>query len=180
MRVMMDGFTQFDIDIFALSNKTYTYEYHLDDSFFGMFDKALVDKGDLNVEITLDKQPTLITVDFRINGTVQLECDRSLEPFDYPLALDKMIIYQYGEDEEEISEDIFTINTGTQKINVAHLLYEFIGLALPMKRLHPSLAEQDDPWVEGEIVFSSKSEKKDRDDAEYIDPRWQVLRNLKK
>ena len=149
------------------------------DSFFQLFDNVLVEKGNLNADVVLDKQSTLITVNFRISGTVQLECDRSLELFDHPLKVDRMIIYQYGEEEEEISEDIVTITTGTQKINIAHLLYEFIGLALPMKRLHPSLAEQEDPWVEGEIVFSSESKKQDRDDAEEVDPRWQILRNLK-
>lgn len=178
--VTMDDFTQFDIDIYALSNKVYTYQFQLTDSFFQLFDNSPVEKGDLNVEVMLDKQSTLITVKFLINGTVQLECDRSLELFDYPLSIDKTIIYQYGEEEAEISEDIYTITTGTQKINVAHLLYEFIGVAIPMKRLHPSLAEEEDPWVEGEIVFSSEQEKVNKGADDEIDPRWQVLKNINK
>ena len=175
----MEDFTRFDIDIYSLSNKVYTYEYHLGDSFFQLFDSDLLEKGDLQAKVTLDKQSTLITANFQIKGTVQLECDRSLELFDHPLEANKMIIYQYGEEEEEVSEDIYTITTGTQKINIAHLLYEFIGLALPMKRLHPSLAEEEDPWVEGEIIFSSEPEKSDSEEPEEVDPRWQKLRNLK-
>ncbi|WKN46288.1 YceD family protein [Tunicatimonas pelagia] len=177
---MMEDFTRFDINIYSLSDKVYTYEYHLQDAFFHLFDNKLVERGDLRVAVVLDKQPTLITANFRINGTVQLECDRSLEPFDHPLAIEKMIIYQYGEAEEEVSEDIYTITTGTQHINIAHLLYEFIGLALPMKRLHPSLAKEEDPWVEGEIIFSSAAEKANQENSEEeVDPRWQILRNLK-
>lgn len=181
MGVMMDDFTRFDIDIYKLSNKVYTYQYQLDDSFFGLFPNSLLEKGNLNADITLDKQSTLITVNFRINGTIQLECDRSLELFDHPLSIDKTIIYQYGEEEEEISEDIYTVTTGTQQINVAQLLYEFIGVSIPMKRLHPSLAEKEDPWVEGEIVFSSEENKADKgaEEEEEIDPRWQALRNYK-
>ncbi len=174
----MEDFTRFDIDIYSLSDKVYTYEYHLEDSFFQLFDSNLLEKGNLQAEVTLDKQLTLIAVSFRIEGTVQLECDRSLEHFDHSLEVDRRIIYQYGAEEEEVSEDIYTITTGTQKINVAHLLYEFIGLALPMKRLHPSLAEKEDPWVEGEIIFSSASDKSGAED-EAVDPRWQKLRNLK-
>ncbi len=175
----MEDFTRFDIDIYSLSDKVYTYEYHLGDSFFQLFDSNLLEKGNLQAEVTLDKQSTLITASFQIKGTVQLECDRSLELFDHSLAVDRMIIYQYGSEEEEVSEDIYTITTGTQKINIAHLLYEFIGLALPMKRLHPSLAEEEDPWVEGEIIFSSESEKSGAEEEEEVDPRWQKLRNLK-
>jgi uncharacterized protein len=177
--VMMDDFTRFDIDIYKLSNKVYTYQYQLGDSFFKLFSNSLVEKGNLQADITLNKQPALITLNFRIKGTVQLECDRSLELFDYPLSIDKTIVYQYGEEEAEIAEDVYTITTGTQQINVAQLLYEFIGVAIPMKRLHPSLAEKDDPWVEGEIVFSSEEKGEGENTTEEIDPRWQILRNYR-
>jgi uncharacterized metal-binding protein YceD (DUF177 family) len=177
--VTMDDFTRFDIDIYTLSNKIYTYQYQLGDSFFQLFDNSLVERGNLNVGVELDKQPTLITVNFRINGTVQLECDRSLELFDYPLSIDKTVIYQYGEEEEEITEDIYTSTTGTQQINIAQLLYELIGVSIPMKRLHPSLADEDDPWSEGEIVFSSQQKEKNIDATEEVDPRWQALKNIK-
>nr|WKN39415.1 DUF177 domain-containing protein [Tunicatimonas sp. TK19036] len=179
MGVMMDDFTQYDIDIYKLTNKVYTYQYQLDGSFFALFPNSLLEKGKLDVTITLDKHSSLITANFQINGTVQLECDRSLELFDYPMSIDKTVIYQYGEEEEEVSEDLYTITTGTQHINVAQLLYEFIGVSLPMKRLHPSLAEEEDPWVEGEIVFSSEKTEASDDSVEEIDPRWQALRKYK-
>ena len=72
----MEDFTRFDIDIYSLSDKVYTYEYHLGDSFFQLFDSDLLEKGDLQAEVILDKQSTLITANFQIKGTVQLECDR--------------------------------------------------------------------------------------------------------
>ncbi len=177
--VTMDDFTQLDIDIYTLSNKVYTYQYQLGEPFFQLFDNSPVERGNLNVEVELDKQPTLITVKFQIDGTVQLECDRSLELFDYPLSIDKAVIYQYGEEEEEITEDIYTITTGTQLINIAQLLYELIGVSIPMKRLHPSLADKDDPWSEGEIVFSSQQKGNNVDATEEVDPRWQALKNIK-
>ena len=174
----------FDIDIFKLANKQYEYQYHLDKNFFLHFDNSPVEKADLNAKILLDKQDNLITVSFDIEGTVELECDRSLEKFDHPMKIQERMIYQYGEEEQELSDDIVIITNNTQSISVAHLLYEFVGLSVPMRKLHPKYAEEDNPFVEGEIIFSSSTaqqtgQENEDESEEPTDPRWSVLKNLK-
>jgi uncharacterized metal-binding protein YceD (DUF177 family) len=67
---------------------------------------------------------------------------------------------------------------------VAQYIYEFIGLAIPMKRLHPRFEEeeQEDEDIEGILIYSTKKEGDDPEDEEdeKIDPRWDILNNLKK
>lgn len=167
----------FAIDIYKLANKVYTYQFDISEPFFEHFDQSLVESGKLKAVVVLDKQETLITVNFDITGTVALVCDRSLEPFDYPIDIQERMLYQYGEVEEQLNDEIATITERTQQINVAQPLYEFIGLAVPMKRLHPKYTDEDDVFTEGEIVFSSDTPTSDAD--EEIDPRWQALKKLK-
>ena len=38
------------------------------------------------------------------------------------------------------SDDLLQITTDTQNINVAQHLFDYIGLAVPMKKLHPRYA----------------------------------------
>jgi len=174
----------FDIDIFKLASKQYEYQYHLDENFFSHFDNSPIEKADLNVKILLDKQETLITASFNIEGTVELECDRSLEKFDHPINIQERMIYQYGDEEQEVSDDITIITNHTQTINVAQLIYEFVGLSVPMRKLHPKYAEEENPFVEGEIIFSSSTAQQtekgeEKEEEESADPRWNILKNLK-
>jgi uncharacterized metal-binding protein YceD (DUF177 family) len=174
----------FDIDIYKLANKQYKYQYHIDKSFFEHFENSPLEKANLNVEVTLDKQDSLITALFDVNGTIELECDRSLEKFDRPVEIHERIIYQYGEAEQELSDDIVMITNNTQSINIAQYLYEFVNLSVPMRKIHPKYAEEDNPFVDGEIIFSSstaESAEKNEEEGndEPVDPRWNILKNLK-
>lgn len=176
--------TDYDIDIYKLANKVYQYQYHIGHDFFKNFENSLVEQGNLQAEVVLDKQETLITLGFHITGTIELECDRSLEKFDYPLEINEKLLFQYGSEEQELTEEILIITRNTQSINVAQYIYEFIGLAIPMKKLHPKYRGDDNPFLEGEIVYTSDSEKIDKDHSpendDNIDPRWNILKNLKK
>ncbi len=170
----------YDIDIYKLPNKAHEYQYNIRQDFFKHFENSLISEGKLQADITLDKQERLIVLKFHIYGTVELECDRSLEKFDYPLDTKEQIILQYGAEEQELSEELAVITRNTQRINVAQYIYEFIGLSIPMKKLHPRYEDNDSPFAEGEIVYSSGAANQQEDDTkDQLDPRWDILKKLK-
>jgi uncharacterized metal-binding protein YceD (DUF177 family) len=90
--------------------------------------------------------------------------------------------------EQEISEDVFMITKDTSSINVAQLIYEFILLAIPAKKIHPDyMDEMDDDEFdsEGSLVYLSKETEEAEAEDEQIgdkpaDPRWEILNKLKK
>jgi len=171
----------FDIDIYKLSDKTHQYQFAVDADFFEHFEHSLIDKGSLQVTVTLDKQPRLIKVDFEITGTVTLVCDRSLEEFEHPLHIQEVMLYQYGEEEKELTDEIVIITRNTQKINVAQHIYEFIGLAVPMKKIHPKFRTDEDdlPFTKGSVVFSTTKDTEQQDKPEETDPRWEALKKFR-
>ena len=60
-----------------------------------------------------------------------------------------------------------------QEINLAQIIYEYIFISIPMKKVHPNyLTENENEF--GEIIY--KSENDSSDDA--IDPRWDALKKL--
>ena len=177
----MTNLQDFSIDIYKLTNKVYEYQYGVDETFFALFERSTIEKGQLKVVVAFDKQETLITARFMIDGAVTLLCDRSLEEFEHPLHVEETLLYQYGEEEEELTDEIMVITQHTQQINVAQPIYEFIALAVPMKRLHPKYANDEQPFVEGEIVFSSPPDHEAETAADTAaDPRWDILKKLKK
>jgi uncharacterized protein len=184
-------FKAYDIEIIKLKEGKHQFSFPVTDGFFNHFeDNDIVKKGNLTADIILDKQANLIEATFDIKGPVELTCDRSLELFDYHLDTNQKVRYKYGPEEAEINEEIFMITRDTPKINVAQLIYEFIILAIPAKKIHPDYEyemDDDDFEAEGELVYSSDEpdaeepeSDQQQDSEENTDPRWEALKNLKK
>ena len=141
--------------------------------------------GELTADVSLQKSESMIQMTFNVEGTIELTCDRSLDLFDQPISFENTMIYKFGEEEKELSEDVMIIlnDNDTQTINIADLLFEFIGLQVPMKKLHPRFQEEDDDddQEEGVMVYSSTVDdsKTEEQQEEDVDPRWAALKKLK-
>ncbi|WP_425391841.1 YceD family protein [Ekhidna sp.] len=170
----MKELKEYKIEIFGLSNSTHDFNFTFSDEFFTHFENSLVSKGKGTCDVILTKTDAMITLNMTINGTIELECDRSLELFDFPIEVKKEIIYKYGDEEKELSEDVFVIPHGAQEINISTFLYESISLEVPMKKLHPKF--EDDSEDDEMIYISDASETKAE---ESTDPRWEALKKLK-
>ena len=176
----MKALRAYDIHIYKLSNGEHDYEFEISDSFFELFDSELIHKGQLKANITLQKSDSMIQMSFHIKGFVELTCDRSLDLFDHALETSRDMIYKYGDEEKELSEDVYVILKETQTINIASILFEFIGLEIPMKKLHPRFKEDEDNEEELDLIYSSQREDTEEQEEEHIDPRWAALKDLNK
>ncbi len=168
----------FTVNIIGLSNKAHSIDFTLTDGFFEKYGKEVISKGLFDVHVTLDKKETFIDVEFEISGSTQLICDRSLEPFDYPIKEKRAMVFKYGEEAQEISDEIMIITRDQDSLDLGQFMYEFIALSIPIKKIHPSLrAEDTDDESEYKIVYSTSVD--DESESEYTDPRWEKLKKLK-
>jgi uncharacterized metal-binding protein YceD (DUF177 family) len=176
----------YEIPILKLENKRHEYDFVGDDSFFEAMQQELIRRGRFQAHLTLDKSETMLHLKFGIRGSYELLCDRTLEPFEEPFETTQRLIMKYGDEPEEISDEIEIIGWDTPSINVARYLFEFIALTVPVKKLHPRLraeeADEDEEEAdrEGKLVYSSEpGEPEAADEAPAVDPRWQALAKLK-
>jgi uncharacterized metal-binding protein YceD (DUF177 family) len=169
---------RYRIHIVGLSINVHHFTFEVGNEFFKKYGTGLVSEGSFTVNVALDKHETFLEASFSIKGTAKLVCDRSLDPFDYPVDLNSKIIFKYGEEDKEISEDVMMIHHGTETLELGQFIYEFIALSIPMKKLHPRFANEEKSEEEGTIVYSS--EKENKTEGEEIDPRWEMLKNLNK
>ncbi|WP_266205020.1 YceD family protein [Pontibacter kalidii] len=180
----MKKLRDYEIGIAKLSNRKHKYEFQLNDDFFEEFGKEIILGGNLTADVELDKTESLLTFHFDITGHVRLICDRSLEEFDHPLDIQATFRIKYGDENTELADDLWQITPNTQTINIAQHLYDYIGLALPMKKLHPRFVEEEADEEEDDrdiLIYSSRADSdtdEDEDDEDDTDPRWDALRNL--
>ena len=165
----------FSVNILGLSKNVHQFEFQLGEDFFKKYGLEVVQNGNFAATVVLDKKETFIDGDFKIDGNAFLVCDRSLDEFDFPISVSKKIVFKYGEEPKEISDEIILITHDQQKLDVGQLMYEFIILEVPIKKLHPRFEDEAEDETEGKIIYSSSANTA----GEVIDPRWEMLKKLK-
>ena len=180
----------FDIEVIKFIEGQHEVSFEITDAFFQQVEgNELLEKGTLTTRVKIDKGANLMELTFHTVGSVELTCDRSLEQFDYPLDITDKMLYKYGAEVQEIDENVMMITRDTPSINVAQLIYEFILLSLPLKKIHPdhrnALDEEDDD-IDGGYVYlddeqaATEGESTDTEEKNTpIDPRWAQLSKLK-
>jgi uncharacterized protein len=176
------GAKEYSVNIVGLTNAIHHFDFEVGNDFFGYYGTGLVSEGSLKCEVVLDKHETFIEATFHITGSVRLICDRSLDPFDQPIALKRKLVFKYGEGDQELSDEIIMIHRDSERLDLGQYMFEFIALEIPIKKLHPRFQEEQENEggsPEGKIIYSSKTSSDESGEGEDIDPRWDILKKLK-
>lgn len=175
----MEKLKDFDIHIYKLDNKQYEYVFNVSQDFFSMFEGDFIESGAVKVAVQLDKRENLIELNINFEGYLDFVSDRSLEPFQFPIVVSSKVLYKYGEEEEELEDNVYVVTKSTQTINVAHYIYETIALQVPLKKLHPDEISEDEENDEYIYLDDELKREDDNKENDNIDPRWAALKNLK-
>lgn len=172
------GIAAYSVNIVGLSNKEHHFQYEFGGEFFRKYGTDIVSDGKFLVDVLLTKRETFIETEFKISGAAHLTCDRSLEPFDFPIESKSKIVFKYGEEYQEITDEIIVIARDTATLELGQYIYEFIALGIPLKKLHPKFKDELEDDSEGKIVYTSEAAEEKKDEEE-TDPRWNILKKLK-
>ncbi|WP_158990822.1 DUF177 domain-containing protein [Mucilaginibacter sp. L196] len=154
------------------------FEFDVTDSFFDEFDYSLVKKANLKCVVELEKQETLIILDFRITGHIDLACDRCLAPYPQPLDISEQQIAKFSEEEIDEDDEIITLGKSDHEINIAPLIYEYINVAVPFVASCGN--EGNTEYCDKEMLDSlNKLAVNNEPEDEIVDPRWDALKKIK-
>lgn len=175
----MKKLKDFTIQFVGLKDGKHLLEYKINKTFFEVFEYDEFNNVEIDATVELNKKPTLLEFNFKINGLVRVNCDLTNEPYDETVNGDFDLVVKFGEDYNDENEDILIIPHGEYEINIAQYLYELIVLSTPSKRIHPGVK---DGTLQSDILdkleeLSPKLEEKTSNEDE-IDPRWDTLKKL--
>ena len=145
------------------------------------FDPEDIALGDLDFsggELLLDfeRLATSIKVDFQVEGVARLICDRSLDPFDFPISRSYTVIFR--EDHREDEEDEFVadrkLDLNRNRLDITEEVRQTILLEVPIKKLHPRFLDEEGNPTDFEMDTNSDEEETDAEP----DNRWDALKKL--
>lgn len=178
--VEMKNTKEFLIPFIGLKLGKHHFEYQISNAFFEIFDYDEYQNSDIKVNVVLDKKSTLLELNFKNKGTVNVPCDLTGEDFDLPIKGKMKLIVRFGEEFNNDNEELLILPHGEFEVNIAQYIYEMIVLSVPFKRVHPGIK---DGSLNTEALtklneLSINEEKEEYNEEENIDPRWDKLKKL--
>lgn len=148
-----------------------------------------LEKDDLNLspyafeggEIEVEFYRTLhfIRVNFEVHASVELECDRSLEKFIFPVDSDYEVLFKVDVKEETEDENgaVRRFDFSSNTFSIEEEVRDTILLEIPMQVLHPRFLDEEGNPKDFQTKTFGEAEEEDSKDN--IDPRWEDLKKLK-
>jgi uncharacterized metal-binding protein YceD (DUF177 family) len=168
----------YSIPFTGLKLGKHQFDFTVDDAFFAEFDYSLVKKANLQCSVELDKQETMIILDFDIKGTIEAACDRCLAPYQQPLHITEQQIARFSEEPVDEDDEIITLSKNDHEINIAGLIYEYINVAIPFISVCENGGETSS--CDEEMIAKLNSLASKDEQTEDTDPRWDVLKKINK
>jgi len=154
------------------------FEFDVQDDFFDEFEYSLVKKGVLHCQVELEKQETMLILNFEINGTVETTCDRCLSQYPQQLDITEQQIAKFSDEPIDEDEEIITLSKNDHEINIAGLIYEYINVAMPF--ISVCNDEGNTSYCDKEMLEKLNNLQANDEQNEHTDPRWDVLKKINK
>lgn len=168
----------YTIPFMGLKVGNHDFEYGIDQTFFDYFEYEDFNDVNVDVDLVLNKKPTLLELHFEISGYVNINCDVTNEPYNQSIKNSFDLVVKFGQEYNDENIDILILPHGEHEVNIQQYMYELIVLAVPTKRIHPGV---EDGTLRSDILDKleelSPKEKKEKT-GEDIDPRWNTLKQL--
>ncbi len=167
-------FKEFVIPHAGLKIGHHRYDFEMGPEFLGSFEGSEFERGKVYGLLELEKKPRMLDMFFTVQGDVEVVCDRCGEVYGQAIEKRERLIVQYGDRFQERDEQVMVIPSWQHEINVAQYFYEFISLAVPLKRVHPEDGCDKETLDRLNEIVTDKEEENQKG----VDPRWEKLKGL--
>lgn len=130
------------------------------------------------LDVDFEKTIHFIKVDFSVDATIIVTCDRSLEEFDQQVQGSYEILFK--PEVEEIAESakskVKQFDLRDLTLSIDQEVRDTILLELPVKKLHPRFLDEEGNPLEYETkIFGERNAGEEKP----ADPRWNELKKFK-
>jgi len=167
---------EYSIPFSGLKQGKHRFEYLVENKFFESFGYNEFNSAHVDLNVQLNKTSTMLELELRAEGMVNVDCDITSEPYDQQIASELDLVVKFGDEFNNEDDEILIIPYGEHQVNIAQYVYEMLVLAVPQKRVHPGIA---DGTLKSEVLDKlNELQPKESKDKEENDPRWDVLKKL--
>ncbi len=167
----------FSIPFSGLKQGKHDFQYTINNEFFESFGYDEFNETNIVLNVTLKKMSTMLELEMKAQGAVNVDCDLTSEPYEQPISSELELVVKFGEEYNDEDDEVLVLPHGEHQVNVAQYVYEMLVLAAPVKRIHPGVL---DGTLQSEALkkLEELRPKEKKETIEENDPRWDELKKL--
>ena len=171
----MKSLSPYLIKFSGLKEGIHCFNYELENKFFKKLDYYDFLSSRLLVDLELEKKSTLLNLKFSFSGEIEVQCDVSMESFDLNLKTDYSVVVKFKDNIISTDDKVVFLPSGSHSIDISHMIYESVILAVPQKKVHPGI---ENGSLKSEIAEKLEELKPKKNFKDKTDPRWDKLKDL--
>ena len=118
LSVEMMKLKEFFIPFSGLKLGKHKFVYEIDDAFFESFDYQEFNGASVNISAVLEKMSTMMELEMKATGTINVDCDLTGESYDQPIDSDLKLVVKFGEEYNDEDDEIYCFYRGGEFFNM--------------------------------------------------------------
>lgn len=169
---------EYIIPFSGLKQGKHEFGYVIENKFFESFGYGEYNSAKIDLKVVLNQLGSMLELEFYAEGSINVNCDITNEPYDQPLSSRLDLVVKFGDMYNDEDDEILIIPHGEHQVNIAQYIYEMLVLAVPQKRVHPGVADGTliSPALDKLKELQPKEPTRSKEEN---DPRWDALKKLK-
>lgn len=130
---------RYGIQFKGLKEGIHDFEFIIGKPFFDEFSRLEVADGKVMAHVSLNRKISFLDLDIRLTGSIRVNCDRCLEPFDMETDYTGHLVVRFSDKDEEGDDELIFLHPEDHTLDLKHYLYECISVSIPYRKVHPDL-----------------------------------------
>lgn len=128
----------YELDLLSLKEgKSYEFDYHIGPDFFASRDNNEILGADVDVNLAVEKRHDSYMLEFDFVGTLEVPCDRCLDPVAVPVDTTYDLIVRHGEEFDDSDDNLLVIPENQTTLDLSGMIYDTLMLEIPLRHVHP-------------------------------------------
>jgi len=166
----------YTINISTLKLGKQSFHFDIQKEFFDNFAPDLIQDASVQIEVQITKTTQHLDTQFHIKGSLQLNCDRCLNPYWQPIQATIPVIYSFNSHlKDSDNDEVIYLSRETRMLDLSQEIYDFIALQIPQRKVPTDCPSPNCP---PEILKMIQQNTEEIPTKVEIDPRWEKLKKI--
>ena len=108
----------FSIKFIGLKDGKHSFQFPLSKSFFESFNYSDFNSADIIIDIELVKKSTILELNFKGSGSVNINCTLTNEPFQYQISSNLDLLVKFGDMYDDENDELLVLPHGSHSIDL--------------------------------------------------------------